>query len=127
MDISTLNTKTGAEKGAFMQLAHPAFGTPLTDENDEPVGLFVRGNDAPSVQKKLKAMQKASMSGGEQTGLEYVCSLVVGVKGLDRDGRPLTTSREDLEFLFGQSDAFVEQVATFARDRANFFGATASA
>lgn len=126
MDISTLNTKKGAEKGAFMQLAHPITGAPLVDDDGEPVGLYLRGSEAPTVQKKLRAMQKATMSGGEQTGMEYVCSLVVGVQGLDRDGRPLTTSRADLEFLFDQSDAFVEQVVAFARDRANFFGQTAS-
>lgn len=126
MDIAALNTKTGAEKGAFLHLCHPAYGTPLLDDDDKPVGLYVRGNEAPSVQKKLKAMQRGGMAGAEQTGLEYVCALVIDVQGLDRDGKPLSASRADLEWLFDQSDSFVEQVIAFARDRANFFGQTAS-
>lgn len=125
MDISTLDTKKGAEKGAFMQLLHPVFGHPLFDETGDepkPIGLFVRGNESPSVQKKLKALQKAPMTGAEQNGLEYVCALVVGVQGLERGGRPLEATRADLEYFFGLSDNFVEQVVTFARDRSNFFG-----
>lgn len=127
MDFSKLETKTGAEKGAFLHLRHPASGELLYDTSVEPkskIGLFVRGTESKTVQDRLKGLQREQVKGAdaEDSGLEFVSSLVIRFVGVERDGRLLSAIDEDLRFFFGLSDSFVEQVIDFAKARSNFFG-----
>ena len=129
MDFGSLNTKIGAEKGAFMQLKHPAFGTLLWDGEGKdrvPVGINVRGTESKTVQDRLKELQQDKMSkkskiDTERAGMEFACSLVIDWTGIDRDGSPVPATDENIKWFFGLSDSFVEQVLDFAQDRASFF------
>ncbi len=124
MDFSKLNTKEGAEQGAFLHLMHPATGLPLQDESGTPIGLMVRGTESKTVQDRLRGLQKAQVKGAaaEETGLDFVCSLVISFVGVEQEGRPLQPVDKDLRWFFSLSDSFVEQVIEFAKDRSNFFG-----
>lgn len=139
MDFSTLNTKSGAAKGAFLHLKHPALGHKLyTGEGADqdgimvdkakvsPVGCHVMGLESERVRERAKAIQKSRLEGDEEeNGLEFICSLVTELVGFtDKDGKPLQTTDENKRKLFEQSDGLVEQVLSFARERANFFKRT---
>lgn len=135
MDFSTLNTKSGASKGAFLHLKHPALGHKLytgegadqdgmlTDKaKASPVGCHVMGLESERVRERAKAIQKMRLEGDdEENGLEFICSLVTEIVGFEKDGKPMQTTEENKRAVFQQSDGLVEQVLNFAKDRANFF------
>lgn len=123
MDFSTLDTKTPAERGAFLHLRHPATGELLYDASKKPIGMMVRGLESKTAQDHIKRLEKSRMKGAstEDTGFGVVSSLVMGFVGVDRAGAPLTIDTDDLHWFFGLSDNFVDQVMSFARDRASFF------
>jgi hypothetical protein len=146
MDFTTLNTKNDAEAGAFLHLKHPVLGHKLyegegatktgewTDKTKSPdaVGVMVRGTESKSVQDRVKKLRKAKLKGDdaaepdEETGLSFVCSLVIGFKGLTKDGKPMEATDENKRAFFEQSDNLVEQVMTFAQERSNFFRGTSN-
>lgn len=123
MDFSTLDTKTPAERGAFLHLRHPVTGEHLHDDSGKPIGMMVRGLESKTAQDHLKRLEKSRLKGAsaEDTGFGVVSSLVIGFVGVDRAGVPLTISGDDLQWFFGLSDSFVDQVMAFARDRSSFF------
>jgi hypothetical protein len=119
MDFATLDTKSAAEKGAFLHLRHPVYGHPLMD-GETAVGVTVRGTESKVVQDRLKSSAKARLDGdADQSALDFVCALVIEFHGVERDGETLTA--DDAAWFFGLSDSFVEQVIEFAKDRASFF------
>jgi hypothetical protein len=129
MDFAALDTKKAAEKGAFLHLKHPALGNLLWDgEGDDrkPIGVYVRGMESRTVQDTLKRIEADRLK-GESDGddLSFVASLIIGFTGAERDGKPLTA--EDAKWFFGLSVGFVEQVVSFAKDRASFFRPAATA
>lgn len=144
MDLGKLNTKTGAEKGAFLHLKHPALGHKLYtgDGADEmgalmdketatPVGCYVLGLESEAARARARALSAARVKGnapddddGEEKGLAFVCGLVTGFQGIELNGKPITSSDADKRAFFGQSDGLLEQVLAFAQDRANFFART---
>jgi len=144
MDFATLDTKTSAEKGARLHLRHPAIQHLLytgdgcdidgqwinKKKKGEAVGVVVRGTESKSVQDRLKILQKQKVKGedeiGEESALEFVCSLVIGFFGLERDGKPIEANDDNKRLFFEMSDGLVEQVVDFSKERANFFTATSS-
>ena len=128
MDFSALDTKKAAEKGAFLHLKHPALGHLLWDGDDKtrPIGVFVRGMESRTVQDTLKRLQADKMKGDDAgDDLDFVASLIISFTGAERDGVPMTA--DDAKWFFGLSVGFVEQVVTFAKDRASFFRQAATA
>lgn len=139
MEIGSLETKSRANRGAFLHLKHPALGHRLwtgegadeegrvTDqEKAEKVGVWVVGLESERVRERAKALQKSAMKeedGADEAGLEFVCGLVTEFHGLTKDGKPLPATDQAKREFFQQSDAFVEQVTEFASDRANFWSA----
>jgi hypothetical protein len=138
MELKSLETKTGASKGAFLHLKHPALGHALytgegADEDGrlvdrakaEKVGVLVLGFESERVRERAKAIQKAKMkddADADEAGIEFVSSLVTEFRGLSKDGKPLEANEANKREFFQQSDGIVEQVMAFAQDRANFFG-----
>ncbi len=142
MEFSSLNTKDAAERGAELHLRHPVYAHPLysgggtdadgrwTDkaQSPDPITVTVRGVESRSVQDRLKRLQRNRVKGkeadAEETGLEFVCSLVIGFSGLTKGGEPMRAT--DARAFFEQSDDLVEQVIDFAKERSNFFGDASS-
>jgi hypothetical protein len=144
MDLTRLDTKAGAETGAELHLKHPVHGHYLyagegCDEDGgwngkgkpEPVTVTVRGTESKTVRDRLKKLQRERMkrreADDEESGLEFVCSLVIAFSGLTLNGKPMEATPENKRRFFEQSDDLVEQVLDFAKDRANFFAGTSTA
>jgi hypothetical protein len=145
MDFARLNTKTAAAKGAELHLRHPVLGHLLysgdgCDENGawdgtgEPakVVVYVRGMESKPVQDELRRLRVARVKDKrdadmEESGLALVCALVIGFGGLTKDGNPMEPTEENKRAFFAQSDDLVEQVSTFAQDKANFFATGSTA
>ena len=146
MKLNKLETKTGAGKGAFLHLRHPALdhllytgegadddGMLIDKDKATKVGCYVLGMESERVRERAKAIQRAKMKSGgdenaEDIGIEFVSSLVTEFVGVeDENGKPLKADDEGKRLFFSQSDGLVEQVMKFAGDRANFFkgGSTA--
>lgn len=132
MEFSTMNTKTQAEKGAFLHLKHPALDYLLWDgegDKKKKVGVMVRGTESKTVQDRLKAVNKERLTNPDddsKAGLDFVVSLVFELIGIDRDGKPAASTDENIRWFFQLSDGFVEQVLEFAKKRASFFSSTAA-
>ncbi len=144
MDLSTLNTAGPAERGSALHLKHPALGHllytgdgasemgELIDESKaEPVLVFVRGIESKSAREFARALHQARMkldekrpsdlAAIEKIGLDFAVSLVVGFSGLERDGKPLEATEENIRAFLSASDEIVSQVTEFAQDKRNFF------
>lgn len=138
MKLTKLETKTGAAKGAFLHLKHPALGHKLyTGEGADdlgrlldkdtatPVGVHVMGPESERVREQMKAINSKKMKGDDETdeiGIAYLCALITGFSGLEgEDGKPLTSSDADKRAFLEQSDGLAEQIMEFALDRGNFF------
>jgi hypothetical protein len=146
MDISKLNTKDPAERGAFLHLSHPVLMHPMyaeapgvddtgkwNEEGEEPpkVGVTVRGAEAPSVQEYLNSTRKARMRDkdydDEEAAYKYAAKLIVEFHNITDEGRPLSAkSKDDIKKFLSLSEALTVQVTRFAADAMNFFGEGAS-
>lgn len=143
MEFSTLDTITGAEKGAFLHLKHPALGHKMyTGKGANPdgtkvdgakdvqkVGVTVLGRDAETVKgmaEKLADLRGNPDSDPEEVkkaSKDFVCAMVVEFHGLTKDSKPMQPTNENKRVFFDQSDDLVEQVIRFAMNRANFWSA----
>lgn len=158
MEFSKLDTKSPQEEGAFLQLRHPKFGHLLwtgadaDDENRlgdgsddvdaadfdvEPIGVTVRGLEAPSVKevatkiedamsRKPNPQSRKPKMTEEEAGLRMAEILVVEFHGLTKDGETVEASKENIREFFQLSDDLVRQVLAFARDKENFFKGTST-
>lgn len=142
MDISKINTKNPAEQGAFLHLRHPVLEHLMyvegkgVDENGKwdgngeepkPVGVTVKGSEAPSLKKYLLASRKRSVKSRdfdqEEEGLKFMCKAVISFHGLTKDGADLDASSvDDVRMFFEQSANLIEQVTAFSSEALNFFG-----
>lgn len=139
MDFNKLNTVDGADKGAWLHLKHPALGHLLyTGEGADddgrlvkkgqakPVRVFVQGMESEAVQNIVREYQKKNLSSEsdkEEEGFVIGCALVTDFDGINKDGEPMTATKENKIAFFKQSGALVEQVTKFAANRANFYEA----
>ena len=145
MDLGNLNTKAPAAEGAAMHLHHPVLGHALYTNKDgetkgadeqgrlkevskaDPVRVWVRGAEAPSVQKKLKVLRRKAVkrkpgAGGEaEDGVELVMAMIIRFEGLSIGGEPLADDEDGKRAFIEMSDDFVRQVTDFAQDSSNFF------
>lgn len=143
MRLSAINTKAGAEAGAWLHLVHPALEHPLysgpgadpdtgqlidPEAEHQRVEVRVLGTESKSVQQRAKKFA-AKMERGKKLGaedereaMEFVYSLVVAFHGIEGpDGEPLQADADGKRLFFEQSDGLMEQVIEFAKDRENFF------
>jgi hypothetical protein len=145
MEIHALNTKAPQEDGAFLHLTHTKFGHLLytgpgadeegrlvdSEQEHEPIGVLVRGMEAPTVQAaaaKIEAakVKKTDPIDNEEAGFRFCEVLVIEFRGLTKNGAPLEATKENIRAFFRLSDDLVTQVLRFARERSNFFGPRSS-
>lgn len=130
LNLSELNTKKPAEKGAFLHLCHPVSGAPLYDGEDK-VGLTLRGVESETVQKTMKKLNRKQTRrqnteiDDEIRGIKFAMSLVMEFHHMENDkGEELDASnQEHVKWFFDQSSDFVIQVTEFAAEAANFMKA----
>lgn len=113
----------------------PKFGK-WTHKSKEavPCGVKIRGVESPTVREGLNKLHRnrlqsqnkkgQSLEEQQETGFDFVCSLVIEFVGFARDGKPIEATEENKRAFFEQSDDLVDQVFAFARERQNFFEQT---
>ena len=143
MELKSINTRDGAEKGAFLHLKHPVNKHPLysTDadnvdedgywDGSEPeppaVGVTVRGRESRTVQRVAEKARKKRLIldpsewNEDEDNLNFLCALIVEFHQIGSDGIPLTSSHEDKKLFLSQSDDLEAQVLEFSGKKENFF------
>ena len=142
MDIKSLDTKKGATHGAILHLVHPAMGHKLysgkdTDHNGnrtkrdgdaKPITVTVRGTEAPAAVTPHVEFERGKMklAADDDDGLvglstDFICSLIISISGIEKDGKPLTDKPADKVALIEISGDFSKQIADFAKVPLNFF------
>lgn len=120
MDFGQFNTKAGAEEGRFLHLRHVGTGE-LVWEGKEPVGVTVRGVESKTVQEAVAANNRAAMrDSGDEKDAALLKAVILSFHHIERDGKPLTTSAEDLRWFCDQSSAINQQILQFASRPGNF-------
>lgn len=139
MNFDKLNTVSGADKGAWLHLKHPALGHLLytgegadedgrlkVKEKASKVRVYVQGMESEAVQNVVREAQKNQLKseGDEEAdGFAIGCALVTEFEGIERDGEPLKATNENKTDFFKQSSSLITQVTQFASNRANFYKA----
>jgi len=147
MDFGKYDNRAAAEDGFSMPLIDPITGDQITDGKEFPA-VIVRGVASRTAQAALRIRQKAKMrankAGDEKARVmedvhadlcEGAAPFVIGFVAVERDGKPLTTSPEDVQWFFDltfpamentdgewlmANNPFAKQVAEAAGKQANF-------
>ena len=114
MDFSKHDSRTAAENPQPLKLRDPATGEYIKD-GDEFCTVMVIGSHARSVQagiledarnkpnntkgKKKKDDDAKALADIQKTLVEGAGRLIRGFANIERDGKPLTTSKEDIEWF----------------------------
>lgn len=115
MDFSVFDNRGPAEAGQRLELLDPTVrdGEPLLS-GKKPCVVIVRGSTARSVQEMSRARLKQKMAKAKKKGDEEdarvledvhaeLCDtafpLIVGFEGIERDGKPLTASADDVRWF----------------------------
>ena len=141
MKFDKFNSRAGSGVARPLHLRHPATGKPLfdneadpTEDNGKPCRVMVLGVEDVDTMAQIRAIRGDSEKTKNQ--VEYLVSvtapLIAGFENIEREdgkgARPLTT--DDAMWVLrlqapngspGQR-SFLEQVAGFAADRANYLG-----
>lgn len=111
MDFSVFDNRGPAEAGQRLELRDPLNGE-IIMSGDNVCAVIVRGMTSRSVQADLRKRKKARMAAAKdkideaqvtEDGHNDLCDgaapLIVGFEHVERDGRPLTTSAEDIRWF----------------------------
>lgn len=138
MDFDNFNTKDVAQDGRPLHLHAPfepdkkLYDTDDTGKDDKsrPCRVWVRGRESRDVnsyiQRQQKKLAKDPDAAGEEEGLGLAKAMVLRFENIDRNGRPLTTTDDDLRWFFDLSGSFVKQVMDFSQEPTNFLPETSS-
>lgn len=117
MDFAKINDRDTAEAGTFCHFWYPTPDSLMMD-GAKPVGANVRGMESFTVRKTITDIARQGIK-GEKAGLALTRALVIDFVGIERDGKPLTTSDADLKWLFDRSAKFERQIMTHAESLGN--------
>lgn len=117
MDFGTIKDRDTAETGAFCHFWHP---TPddLKMDDGQPVGAMVRGMQSFTVRKAMATIRERGMT-GQAAGVALIRALVIEFVRVERDGKPLTTSADDVAWLMDRSAVFEGQIMAAAEKLGN--------
>lgn len=123
MDLSTFDLKADSEKGARLELFHPALWTPLG------VFIHVLGPDSERARQAQADIFRDVGSNLSQDQLKersarYAAKLTVSWDGVEWEGKPLEFSFDNAVMIYTKQEWVRQQVDKFQADRANFFNAS---
>jgi len=115
MDFNKLDSRTAAEKPQRVHLRRQDDGMPISD-GDKACVVLVVGSHSRSVQagiledaraklnaskgkKKSKEEQANALADVQKTLIEGATRVIRGFENIERDGKPLTTSAEDIAWF----------------------------
>lgn len=133
LDLSTLDTSAGAERGFELQLQHPVTHAPL------PMWITLRGQDGPTWRDRQRDLQRARLDAAQRTDrmvtqddieddtISLLAGVTVGWRGeFTLDGAELPFSEAAAAALYRRFLWIREQVAAAGAKRANFLHGSAS-
>lgn len=133
MDLANLDTKTAMEKGAVLQLRHPATNELLfaDDAKKKPMTITLMGIDGETFskirrenQRKLsKANKSFNPEDADEQGLDTLAALTKDWANLVLGGKPLEFSRDNARKLYSDYPWIRELVNEFCSLRENFIKA----
>lgn len=126
MDISKLDTVTGANKGASMTVYAP-------DGEKTDISICLVGADSDIYRKALRkrqdrrlamlqkrGKQKMSSAEIEEEGIALLAACTMGWENLEENGKPLACNLENAERLYRDFPDIQRQVDEFIGESANF-------
>ncbi len=142
LDLSKLNTKDAAEKGADLILRHPGTGEVLVDEptkdNPTPIPwtLTLLGMDSAVYQnaqhvQQTRRVAKATRVGRsspatgkeiEDDAIDLMVKVTRNMKGITKAGKPYEFTEANVRALYVEYPWAREQASNFITDRGNFLG-----
>ncbi|MFB0487773.1 hypothetical protein ABIE45_000359 [Methylobacterium sp. OAE515] len=135
-DLSDLDLKGKASKGAVMELAHPHTGAVLRQDDGSPITITLAGQDSEqcvAFERKLtdKRLRRAADSrrvtltaaSVEDDRIGRVAACTLGWSGIAWDGSPKEQTPENTRELFTRWPWAMEQAERFIEDRGNFLSA----
>ena len=123
MDFGQFNTRDAAETGRLLHIKHLKTGKPLYD-GGKPVGVLCRGIESDTVRAAAAKANRARMEGAsDDDDLSVAKAVVIRFQGIEREGKPLGVTDDDLRWFFGLSSKLVQAVISFAREPGNFLPA----
>lgn len=133
LDLSSLDAKPGANKGALMTLRHPATNQPLRTAKGESFVINLLGMDSEVYkrQTRLNANARLAMKGRmklkaeelEAEGIETLAACTIGwTDGLILDGKEFNYSPANAVTLYTRFAWAKEQADEFIGDRSNHLG-----
>lgn len=127
MDLSTLDVKSAAERGADLHLEHPTTGEPLKTDDGKPIVIRLLGNDSREFRAGLSELaeknagkKRASFASAEANGIELLSRVTVGWQNVTYKGEALKCTPENVRMIYSEINWIKEQVDAFVADRANF-------
>jgi hypothetical protein len=127
MDLSTLDVKSAAERGADLHLEHPTTGEPLKTEDGKNITIRLLGNDSrefraglSEIAEKNVGKKRTSFASAEANGIELLARVTVGWQNVTYKGEALKCTPENVRTLYTEISWIKEQVDAFVADRSNF-------
>jgi hypothetical protein len=124
MDFSKLNAQEYADKGAVLQVLHPATGEPL-----EGVTITLLGQDSKVYKGKIADLRrrvinskgKVDIDRAETEAMNSRVAMTIGWNGIEENGEPKECTPDNVRYFYDKYDWLIEQVDKFVGDRSNFF------
>jgi hypothetical protein len=135
MDLRQFEAKK-AEDGAEMIVRNPLDGSPLLQDDGEPVVVILLGEDSSTFQKLQRkntnerlrrnlggrGRLRVSMEEIESDALELLITCTVGWKGMAWDGEEKDPTPKNIREAYTLFPWLREQAQEFIADRSNFLG-----
>lgn len=129
MKLSELDTKSGANHGAWLHLKRPDGELHYSPDGKTPTRVKVHGMECDAVKRERIKRDRANAFHNvdnyitqEEFGDNVLASLIIDFEGIeDDDGNPLEPTMNNKRKFINLSEDINRQVLAFARDRTNFF------
>lgn len=142
MDFSQFDSRKASDTARPLHLKHPGTGELLFDggDKDKPCIVLVLGIEGKTGQAAILASQRArmeeqarkdpvSLTEMHEKGVKEIAPLITGFENVNRGDRP-ATAPDDVEWFLNLQTVtgsrgqmtFLEQVRSFASDRAAILG-----
>lgn len=135
MDLSKFNMSVMAERGADLELEHPATGeTLMQDDGETPVTITLLGQDSKAWRNKNREYQQKRIAAlakrrkktidytvSDEDACEMLAECTIGWAGIEEEGETLEFSKDAAFDLYMKYPWIREQCDEFIGDRANFF------
>jgi hypothetical protein len=124
MDFGKLNATEYADKGAVLNVLHPATREPLPG-----VTITLLGQDSKVYKARLSKMRQSFSGSNKKLDISKIedeaannrVAVTIAWEGVEENGKPLECTPENVRYMYEKYDWLVEQVDRFVSDRANFF------